>query len=175
MESLSNIRRFDELMEDVKKIRRDLLLRPIGEILDDISNFIRRANNESHKATKTILLLKPEKSVTAEKAYEELSSLLSDLKQDLTLKKEKNEIIRRLDIIISRMARLKVLLKKSFESPNPIVKRIMDMTSLELSKSLKNLPKNKRVKKSIYTQSKITSFTSKSDQNGQDDRCFEEA
>jgi|GEM_PF-2459911 hypothetical protein len=163
MESLSNIRRFDELMEDVKKIRRDLLLRPIDEILDDISNFIRRANNESHKATKTILLLKPEKSVTAEKAYEELSSLLSDLKQDLTLKKEKSEIIRRLDIIISRMARLKVLLKKSFESPNPIVKRIMDITSLELSKSLKNLPKNKRVKKSIYTQSKITSFTSKSD------------
>ncbi|MEM2873810.1 MAG: hypothetical protein QXD82_06585 [Nitrososphaerales archaeon] len=163
MESLSNIRRFDELMEDVKKIRRDLLLRPIDEILDEISNLIRRANNESHKATKTILLLKPEKSVTAEKAYEELSSLLSDLKQDLTIKKEKSEIIRRLDIIISRMARLKVLLKKSFESPNPIVKRIMDMTRLELSKSLKNLPKNKRVKKSIYTQSKITSFTSKSD------------
>ncbi|MEM3068538.1 MAG: hypothetical protein QXH58_01330 [Nitrososphaerales archaeon] len=163
MESLSNIRRFDELMEDVKKIRRDLLLRPIDEILDEISNLIRRANNESHKATKTILLLKPEKSVTAEKAYEELSSLLSDLKQDLTIKKEKSEIIRRLDIIISRMTRLKVLLKKSFESPNPIVKRIMDMTRLELSKSLKNLPKNKRVKKSIYTQSKITSFTSKSD------------
>ncbi len=163
MESLSNIKRFDELMEDVKKIKRDLLLRSIDEILDEISNVIKKANNESHKATKTILLLKPEKSVTAEKAYEELSSLLADLKQDLTLKKEKGEIIRKLDIIISRMARLKVLLKKSFEAPNPVVKRIIDMTRLELSKSLKNLPKNKRVKKSVYTQSKITSFTSKSD------------
>jgi hypothetical protein len=61
------------------------------------------------------------------------------------------------------MAKIKVLLNKSFESPNPIIKRIINMTSSELSKSLKNLPKTKRVKKSIYTQSKITSFTSKGD------------
>ncbi|MCP8313681.1 MAG: hypothetical protein H3Z53_04830, partial [archaeon] len=72
MESLLNIRRFDEMMEDVKKIRKDLSFKPYDEILDDINNLLKRANNEGYKATKTILLLKPEKSVTAEKAYEEL-------------------------------------------------------------------------------------------------------
>ncbi|MCP8307976.1 MAG: hypothetical protein H3Z54_04700 [archaeon] len=163
MERLSNLRKFDEMMEDVKKLRRDLSFKPFNEILDDINNLLRKAGNEGYKATKTILLLKPEKSVTAEKAYDELSSLLADLKQDLTLKKEKSEIMSRLDIIISKMARLKVLLNKSFESPNPVVKRIISMTGLELSKSLKNIPKTKRMKKSGYTQSKITSFTSKGD------------
>jgi len=79
------------------------------------------------------------------------------------LKKEKGEIIRKLDAIISDMARLNVLLSKSFESPNPVVKRIIRMTGLELSKSLKGIPKAKRVKKSGYTQSKITSFTSQGD------------
>jgi len=164
MESLLNIRRFDEMMEDVKKIRKDLSFKPYDEILDDINNLLKRANNEGYKATKTILLLKPEKSVTAEKAYEELSSLLADLKQDLTSKKEKSEIMRRLETIISKMARLKVLLNKSFESPNPILKRIIDMKNSELGKSIKTIPKTTRAKKKLgYTQSKITSFTSKGD------------
>ncbi|MGQ9468572.1 MAG: hypothetical protein ACUVTD_01905 [Nitrososphaerales archaeon] len=163
MESLSNLRKFDELIEDVKKLRRDLSFKPYDEFLDDINNLLKRANNEGYKATKTILLLKPEKSVTAEKAYDELSSLLADLKQDLTSKKEKGEIIRRLEIMVSKMARLKVLLNKSLESPNLVVKRIISMTGLELRKSLKNIPKSKRVKKHGYTQSKITSFTGKGD------------
>jgi len=163
MEHISNLGKFYELMEDLKKLRRDLSLKPLNEILDDMDNLLRKANNEGYKATKTILLLKPEKSVTAEKAYEELSSLIADLKQDLTSKKEKGEIMRRLDIIISDMARLKVLLKKSFESPNPIMKRIISITGLELSKNLKDIPKTKRVKKSGYAQSKMTSFTNKGD------------
>jgi DNA-binding HxlR family transcriptional regulator len=163
MEGLSNLGRFNELMEDAKKLKRDLSSKPLNEVLDDMSNFLKKANYEGYKATKTILLLKPEKSVTAEKAYEELSLLLVDLKQYLTIKKEKSEITHKLDNIISKMAKIKVLLNKSFESPNPIIKRIINMTSSELSKSLKNLPKTKRVKKSIYTQSKITSFTSKGD------------
>ena len=164
MESLLNMRRFDEMIEDVKKLRRDLSFKPYNEILDDINSILKRANNEGYKATKTILLLKPEKSVTAEKAYDELSSLLADLKQDLALKKEKSEIMRRLETMISKMARLKVLLNKSFESPNPILKRIIDMKKSELGKSIKTIPKTTRVKKKLgYTQSKITSFTSKSD------------
>jgi hypothetical protein len=163
MEHISNLGRFYELMEDIKKSRRDLSLKPLKEILDDMVNLLKKANNEGYKATKTILLLKPEKSVAAEKAYEELSSLLADLKQDLTLRKEKGEIIRELDAIISNMARLNVLLSKSFESPNPVVKRITRMMGIELSQSLKDIPKTKRVKKSGYTQSKITSFTSQGD------------
>lgn len=163
MERLSNLRKFCELIKDMKKLRRDLSFKPFNEILDDIHNLLKRVNNEGYRTTKTILLLKPEKSVTAEKAYEELSSLLADLKQDLTLKKGKSEIMHRLDIIISKMTRLKILLNKSFVSPNPVVKRIISIKGLKLSKSLNNIPKTKRVKKSDYIQSKITSFTSKGD------------
>ncbi len=163
MEHISNLRRFYELTEDVKRIRRDLSFKPLDEILCEIGELLRKANNEGYKATKTILLLKPEKSVTAEKAYEELSSLIADLKQDLTLKKEKDGIMRKLDVVISDMARLNVLLSKSLESPNPVVKRIISMTGLDLSKSLEDIPKTRRVKKSGYTQSKITSFANKGD------------
>ncbi|MEM3382745.1 MAG: hypothetical protein QXL52_02820 [Nitrososphaerales archaeon] len=163
MESLFDIRRLDELMEYIKKLRRDLSSKPLNEVLYDINSFIKRANNDGYKATKTILLLKPEKAVTAEKAYEELSSLLEDLKQDLTLKKEKSKIIQKLEVIISKMARLRILLNISLELPNPIIKKIISMSNLELSKKLKNLPKTKRIKRSNYIQSKITAFTNKGD------------
>lgn len=163
MESLLNIRRFDELMEYAKKLRKDLLSKSLNEVIDDINSFIKRANNDGYKATKAILLLKPEKSITAEKTYEELLSLLADLKQDLTLKKEKSKIIQKLEVIISKMARLKILLNISFEFPNPIIKKIISMSNLELSENLKYLLKTKRIKKSIHTQSKITAFTSKGD------------
>ncbi|MEM3584473.1 MAG: hypothetical protein QW193_04225 [Nitrososphaerales archaeon] len=149
------------MVEDTKKIRRDLSSKPLKEIIDELNNLIKRVTDESYKATRTILLLKPEKSVTAERVYEELSSLLANLKQDLRL--EKSEIMHKLDIMISNMVKLKVLLKKSFESPNPIVKKIISMMNSELIKNLKNIPNTKRVKKLSYTQFKITSFTNKKD------------
>ncbi|NWG08847.1 MAG: hypothetical protein HXX80_00790 [Nitrososphaerales archaeon] len=153
----------DGLVEDLKKFRLKLSSKPPEEALEDAMALFRRVNNEGYKATKTILLLKPEKSVTAEKAYEELSLLLADFNQGLILDREKGKTIRMLDLVISKMARLKILLHRSFESPNPVLKRIMDMRTSELGRGISSTKTTKVKKRSIYTQSKITSFTSKGD------------
>jgi hypothetical protein len=153
----------DGLVEDLKKFRLKLSFNPSEEALKDTMALFRRVNNEGYKATKTILLLKPEKSVTAEKTYEELSSLLAGFNQGLTLNREKGEMIRMLDFVISKMARLKILLHRSFESPNLVLKRIMDMRTSELGKGISSIKTTRMKKGLIYTQSKITSFTSKGD------------
>ncbi|MGQ9718422.1 MAG: hypothetical protein ACUVWK_00995 [Nitrososphaerales archaeon] len=153
----------DGLVEDLKKFRLKLSSRPLEEALEDAMVLFKRVNNEGYRATKTILLLKPEKSVTAEKAYEELSSLLADFNQGLTLNREKGETIRTLDLVISKMARLKILLHRSFESPNPVLKRIMDMRTSELGRGIGSMKTTRVKKRLIYTQSKLTSFTSKGD------------
>jgi len=165
MENLS-LDALDGLVEDLKDLRRELLCgKAFDNFHDNIHNLSKRINNEAHKSTKGILLLKPEKSLTAERVYEKLSVLLADLKHNLIIKREGNEPIRTLDLIISNMIKLRDLLQKSFESPNPIVKKIMEMTeSTTLSPKFGTITKTTRIKKKVgYTQSKISSFLDKSD------------
>ena len=102
--------------------------------------------------------------MTADRIYEKLTLLLADLKQNLVTHISK-DIIRTLDQIISNMTKLRVLLDKSFESPNPIVKKIMEITeSSRLRPKSKTITKTARIKKKIgYIQSKISSFMVKSD------------
>ena len=165
MENYLSLEAFDELVEDLKNLRRDLLSgRSINDIHGNINNLSKKVDKESHKATKSILLLKPEKSLTADRIYEKLTLLLADLKQNLVTHISK-DIIRTLDQIISNMTKLRVLLDKSFESPNPIIKKIMEITeSSRLRPKSKTITKTARIKKKIgYIQSKISSFMVKSD------------
>ncbi|MCP8303871.1 MAG: hypothetical protein H3Z50_00125 [archaeon] len=171
MESLS-LDAFDELVEDLKNLRRELLRgRSFDDVHGDVHNLSKRIDDEAHKATKSILLLKPEKSLTAERVYEKLSLLLADLKQNLITDRGVNEMIRTLDLIVSNMTKLRVLLHKSFESPNPIVKKIMEMTeSSRLSPESRTITKTTRIEKKLgYTQSKISSFMGKGDLHGDKD------
>jgi len=166
MENYLSLEAFDELVEDLKNLRRDLLSgRSINDIHANINNLSKKVDKQSHKATKSILLLKPEKSLTAERTCEKISSLLSDLKQKVITNMEINEIIQIYDLILSNISKMGILLRKSVESPNPIVKKIIEITeSSTLSLKSKTIIKTVKIKRKLdYTQSKISSFTEKSD------------
>ncbi len=172
MESFLSLDAFDELVKDLKNLRRELLRgRSFDDAHGDIHDLYKRVDDEAHKATKSVLLLKPEKSLTAERVYEKLSLHLADLKKNLITDTGGDEMIHTLDLIVSNMTKLRVLLYKSFESPNPIVQKIMEMTgSLRLSPKSRTISKTTRMDKKLgYTQSKISSFTGKGDLHGDKD------
>jgi hypothetical protein len=149
-----------EQLQDLKKIRKETFSKKtVEQVLKDLRFRSKNIENISHKATRTILLLKPEISLSAEKTYEDLSLILADLKQNIHSYYKKETLLNKLDSMISSMTKLNIMLRKSINSPSPIIKRIMELTENSgLNTAFKKIPNAKLKKRRDYMQTKITSF-----------------
>jgi hypothetical protein len=145
-----------EQLQDLKKIRKETFSKKtVEQVLKDLRFRSKNIENISHKATRTILLLKPEISLSAEKTYEDLSLI----KQNIHSYYKKETLLNKLDSMISSMTKLNIMLRKSINSPSPIIKRIMELTENSgLNTAFKKIPNAKLKKRRDYMQTKITSF-----------------